>query len=173
MPVQLGIAVNVVNIKDPENIFFKEIGELIEGELDLMERTFDKGLIGWSSDSKPKWKRSGLLPIGRGWLASTMSTEDVPFVWVMGGTKKGRATFSKNYRPMTRSRVISSRARQGRVIARGAGPIVRIKSREWHIEIAERRLPMFEKKMRRLSVRIAKKIIGRSKKIGEITYDLL
>lgn len=130
----------------PDNPIFRELISVMHDELDILRRQYDKTTRTWTEESKPKWTKElkGVAPH----FDMQITTSDKPFVWVDQGTHGGYVTFSKDYRPKTRPRVIGSRAGRGRVVRRGYGAnaIKGVKAREFSDEIAQRRQKLFPKK---------------------------
>jgi hypothetical protein len=148
---------------------FKPLFDAAEAELGIIERKFDSVTKTWSSASQPFWQIDKRLPRGKGDGAWTIFTRSTPFVFVSLGTRGGRATFSDNYRPMTRRRVLGSRGRQGRVIAKGRGPRINTEAREFEFAVAEQRQRPFAKKAQRELDRGVKRIFPRKRKGKTVT----
>jgi len=179
--IGMTVIIDVPDFSDISTKIYKKIGRQIEKELDKMENALKPAYKTWSSKSKPEWKKSfgdprRIVNAGGSFnvegfsfvhdeFAGTLSTTSTPFVFVEGGTVGGRARFSSDYRPMTRPRIVNSRARRGSVVG-GVGPQIRgITARDFTEVIAERRAPFITKSIEKTVNDGLLKILTKGKRI--------
>lgn len=136
-------------VLNPNIPFAANLIRVIQDEMDIMERMFGRTTRTWTSKNKPEWiKEVGAERAGVD-LVGVIFTRSTPFVWVEGGTDRGQATFSRDYKPKTQPGKLGSGAGRGRVIKRGRGALQTggVTARNFRYTIAERRQPQVEKKM--------------------------
>lgn len=136
-------------VLNPTIPFVANLSRVIEDELDVMERAFNRTTRTWTDKNKPEWiKEVGAGGLGRD-LVGMIFTRSTPFVWVEGGTNRGQVAFSQDYQPKTRPGTLGSRAGRGKVTRRGRGaPQTKgVEARDFRYLIAERRQPQVFKNM--------------------------
>lgn len=161
--IGVSIAINVPDFGSIESRLYKRIGKIMDKELDKIENTIKPTYRTWSSASKPEWQRKYRSLADA--IEFTIFTESKPFLYVSGGTFGGRVTFSDDYKPKTRRRVLGSGKGAGRVLARGKGPKINTEAREFEFETAERREPHFIKAVEKVVNDELMKILTRGKRL--------
>ena len=149
------IAELTIPILSPSDPFAPGLVEVMEREMDIMERMFGKVTDPWDSSDQPEWAKE--ISADANDLVGTIFTRDKPFLWVEAGTSGGRVTFSQDYRPRTRKGVLGSRAKKGRVVAKGRGSPRNTAARDFRFLVAERRQRNFTKAMDKSILRSANK----------------
>ena len=167
LSIVVDVLINVPDLTDITSRMYVKAGKIMEKELDIMENSFKPTYRNWSPESKPIWVKrfgnpsrliasaksggsggvqniSGLSSFVKDDFAAQIHTQSTPFIWVSGGTRGGNVRFSKDYRAMTRPRVLGSRRRQG-VATHPGRRIKGIRARNFEFEVAFRRRAPFVK----------------------------
>lgn len=135
----------------------QKLRNVVKEEVDIMERMYKRVSSGFSPP-QPKYKKTvRKQPARGGVIVGTVSTDDRRMYYLDVGTHRRWAVMSDDFRPRTTPRTLGIKGKQGRTVIRGKeamtarGISVRpgIEPRRYTDEIAERRKPLFENKMRR------------------------
>jgi len=172
MPINLKVAVKIPRgTSKPAGIFrhyITPLAKAIDREFGALETQFKKSYANWSPESKPFWEKSNPTAAfsafsATGVLEGEFTTKSTPYVFVSAGVPGwSRATFSKDYRPMTHPGRLSSYPRQGRVIKRGRGAARKrpITARKFDEKVAKSRDKKFGRKIAPIVFRGARKIVA-------------
>lgn len=161
--VRIALEIEAPDLGALSQTILQPLIDTMQDEIGIVERMFDRVTRTWEPSHQPTWERKVDLRKGRDPVLSIFTTS-TPFVWVSGGHSGGRVAFSSDYRSRTRKRVLGSRARRGRVVARGRkAPRKRpVEAREFEMEIADRRNEpnKFPKKMQKALNKGARRALG-------------
>lgn len=133
--------------KDAIDRALREEGKVIEKRYTSVSRNFSSPVVRYDTKG-PR----GIID-----RSLTISTRDVRMVMLDRGTSRRWAVMSKDFRPKTRVRSLSSRRGAGRTLirgrramtARGIKPLKGIQARLWSDEIAKRRQKTFARQVQK------------------------